>query len=195
MKDPESTTTVAETAAVVETAASSPVAAVTGALYRFCDLTLDQRRSLYESLKKKGVTETNYVVICQPRPGSTLEPPQVPVPFSGSVSVPATAAAVAATESPPKFRLVPSKDENNNINHMKFLCSKKEDIKVGQLLFILRKALGEKLDASSGLFLFVEKQNILVNGSQRVEDLYQKYKDEDGFLYLVFDAESTFGCC
>jgi len=44
----------------------------------------------------------------------------------------------------------------------------------------------------TSIFLFVNKTN-LPPSSQLLSNIYDKYKDEDGFLYIVYSGENTFG--
>ena len=46
--------------------------------------------------------------------------------------------------------------------------------------------------ASEGLVLFANGKHIL-KPSQRLEEVYVKYADEDGFLYLTYSEEQVFG--
>ncbi len=65
-----------------------------------------------------------------------------------------------------------------------------KDTTVGMFLYILRQRM--TLDASKALFLFCE--NTLPTTSQTFGNLWRQYSREDGFLYLVYAGESTFGC-
>ena len=74
------------------------------------------------------------------------------------------------------------------LDKKKYLVPK--DITMGQFIYVLRKKL--KLGPSIGIFLFFNN-NIMVNGSATILDSYIKYKDEDGFLYIKYSGENTFG--
>jgi GABA(A) receptor-associated protein len=63
------------------------------------------------------------------------------------------------------------------------------DLSFGQFLFVVRKRLSLKPDKA--LFMFVN--NILVASSELMVSVYNKYKDIDGFLYILYSGESTFG--
>ena len=63
------------------------------------------------------------------------------------------------------------------------------DLTVGQFIYVIRKRI--KLDASESLFIFVN--NVLPTTSQTLGQLYQDYKDADGFLYFAIQGQSTFG--
>ena len=63
------------------------------------------------------------------------------------------------------------------------------DLNLGQFAFVLRKRIS--IAPSEAIFLFCN--NLLVNNSQNLNDLYNKNKDEDGFLYIYVALENTFG--
>lgn len=48
-----------------------------------------------------------------------------------------------------------------------------------------------KLDAHQSLFYLI--RDTLVSPSDVMGTLYEKYKDDDGFLYIVYTTENTFG--
>ena len=64
------------------------------------------------------------------------------------------------------------------------------DLTMGQFVFIIRKRI--KLDASQGLYFYVNK-NSLMASSDIISNVYHNHKDEDGFLYIEYAGESTFG--
>lgn len=71
----------------------------------------------------------------------------------------------------------------------KLLCS--SDITMATLLVILRKRL-PKLKSHQALFLNVGGK--LVGSSELLVNIYEKHKDEeDGFLYVTYCPENTFG--
>lgn len=66
------------------------------------------------------------------------------------------------------------------------------DMTVGQFIYILRKRI--KLSEQEALYIFVDK--ILPMTSQPVSNIYNDYKkkeDFDGFLYISYCNENTFG--
>ena len=48
-----------------------------------------------------------------------------------------------------------------------------------------------KLNAEQSIFLFIN-DTLVVNGKM-MSDVYQEHKDEDGFLYVSYSAENSFG--
>lgn len=63
------------------------------------------------------------------------------------------------------------------------------DITTTQFLFIIRKRL--KLSSEKGIFLFVN--NIIAPSTHTMIDLYNEYKNDDGFLYMNYTEENVFG--
>ena len=65
------------------------------------------------------------------------------------------------------------------------------DITIAQfMLTAIRKNL--KLTAEKALFLFV-KDNIIPQTASQIKEVYDEHKDEDGFLYITYAGENTFG--
>lgn len=75
------------------------------------------------------------------------------------------------------------------IDRSKYLVP--SDLTMGQFLYVIRKRLS--LDPSLGLFLFIGNDGTLMNGAKLISECYNENKDEDGFLYLKYSGENTFG--
>ena len=75
-----------------------------------------------------------------------------------------------------------------NIKKNKFLVP--SSFTMGELMFSIRKQI--KLPSDKAMFIFVQK-NLMPN-SKMVSSVYEEYKDDDGFVYLTYCGESTFGC-
>lgn len=73
------------------------------------------------------------------------------------------------------------------IDKNKYLLPK--DLTMGQFLYVIRKRL--KLPSEKALFIFVD--NYIPSTSQMASDIYNRHKDPDGFLYLYYSCENTFG--
>lgn len=73
------------------------------------------------------------------------------------------------------------------IDRNKFLVP--DDMCFSQFLFIIRKRIDVK--ESEAIYLFVKDK--LVPATAQVKDIYSKHHDEDGFLYVFYAAEATFG--
>ena len=63
------------------------------------------------------------------------------------------------------------------------------DITVAQFMWIIRKRI--QLPSEKAIFLFVDKT--VPQSSLTMGQLYEKEKDEDGFLYVAYSGENTFG--
>ena len=63
------------------------------------------------------------------------------------------------------------------------------DLTVGQFIYIIRK----RLDVSPEKAIFIFIDNIIPPTSELISTVYEKYKDEDGFLYVTYSGENTFG--
>ena len=76
------------------------------------------------------------------------------------------------------------------VDKEKFLVP--EDLSVGQLIFVIRKRV--KLEPQVALFLMVGKNGKIMPASSKImSNLYNEFKDDDGFLYVTYTGESTFG--
>lgn len=73
------------------------------------------------------------------------------------------------------------------IDKRKFLVP--SDITVAQFMWIIRKRI--QLPSEKAIFLFVDKT--VPQSSLTMGQLYEKEKDEDGFLYVAYSGENTFG--
>lgn len=62
-------------------------------------------------------------------------------------------------------------------------------LNVGQFLGIIHKRI--KKSPESAILIFVK--DTLAPTSMKMNDLYNQYKDEDGFLYATICCENTFG--
>jgi GABA(A) receptor-associated protein len=62
-------------------------------------------------------------------------------------------------------------------------------ITVGQFVYTIRKRI--KLKPETALFLFIN--NTLVPNSALIINIYDEKCDNDGFLYVIYSSENTFG--
>jgi len=74
-----------------------------------------------------------------------------------------------------------------DIDKKKYLVPK--DLTVGQFMHVIRKRIN--MDASQALFIFING-NIPTN-SELLATCYDKYRNLDGFLYIIYDVENIFG--
>lgn len=63
------------------------------------------------------------------------------------------------------------------------------DLTVGQFVYVIRKRI--KLSAEKAIFIFVN--NVLPPTAALMSSIYDEHKDEDGFLYIAYSGENTFG--
>ncbi|XP_057463895.1 autophagy-related protein 8C-like [Actinidia eriantha] len=64
------------------------------------------------------------------------------------------------------------------------------DLSIGQFVYVVRKRI--KLGAEKAIFVFVK--NTLPPTAALMSAIYEENKDEDGFLYMTYSGENTFGC-
>lgn len=74
------------------------------------------------------------------------------------------------------------------IDKIKYLAP--ADLTIGQFQFVLRKRMS--LKPEQALFVFCGNKNNTTS-SEVLSSIYKKAKDEDGFLYVKYSGESTFG--
>jgi GABA(A) receptor-associated protein len=80
-------------------------------------------------------------------------------------------------------------NKNNPIlDRRKFLVP--NDIVGGQFNYVIRKRI--KFEPSKSIFLFVNRK-ILLESHKLMSQVYDQYKDIDGFLYISYSYENTFG--
>ena len=56
-------------------------------------------------------------------------------------------------------------------------------------MYVIRKRI--KITPEKALFIFCDGKVLQCN--QTIETLYDHNKDKDGFLYLIYSGEATFG--
>lgn len=79
------------------------------------------------------------------------------------------------------------KSDIPDIDKKKYLVP--SDLSVGQFVYVIRKRI--KLNPEKAIFIFVN--NALPPTSALMSQIYQEQKDEDGFLYVNYSGENTFG--
>jgi GABA(A) receptor-associated protein len=60
---------------------------------------------------------------------------------------------------------------------------------VGQFVYVIRKRI--KLSPEKAIFIFVN--NVLPPTAALMSSIYDEHKDDDGFLYIAYSGENTFG--
>jgi len=74
-----------------------------------------------------------------------------------------------------------------NLDKTKYLVPR--ELTVGQFMYVIRKRL--KLESSEALYIFANGH--IMSCSTLMSVAYDNYKDTDGFLYLKYSKENTFG--
>jgi GABA(A) receptor-associated protein len=96
------------------------------------------------------------------------------------------------TKYPDRLGIIVSKRENSqapDISKKKFLAP--SDITMHQLIYIFRKRIN--LKESQGVFFFINNTLLLSSSGTLIGEIYNKHKEKDGFLYITYDVENTFG--
>ena len=91
---------------------------------------------------------------------------------------------------PNRIPIIVTKSSNSNIlkiDKHKYLAP--ADLTMGQFVYVIRKRIN--LSAEKAIYLFCN--NVLPPTSAFLSSIYADHKDEDGFLYIVYAAENTFG--
>ncbi|VVB06410.1 unnamed protein product [Arabis nemorensis] len=79
------------------------------------------------------------------------------------------------------------KSEIPNIDKKKYLVP--ADLTVGQFVYVIRKRI--QLSAEKAIFIFVD--DVLPPTGAVMSTIYEDKKEEDGFLYITYSGENTFG--
>ena len=94
---------------------------------------------------------------------------------------------------PDRIPVIMEKINNNKkdsipvLDRVKFLVPL--DVSVNQFTYIIRKRI--EIGPEKAIFIFVN--NTLPPSSALIKELYETHKDEDGFLYMNYSGENTFG--
>ena len=96
------------------------------------------------------------------------------------------------TKYPNRIPVIVERAENCNeieiIDKKKYLVP--TDLTMGQFIYVIRKRL-KTITAEKALFVFVG--DIMPPTGENMAVLYENNKDEDGFLYITYSGENTFG--
>ena len=74
-----------------------------------------------------------------------------------------------------------------DIDKSKFLVQK--DMIINQFIYIIRKKIN--LKPNEAIFVTINNQMCISN--QSLSEIYDKHKNDDGFLYITYSSENTFG--
>ena len=103
-------------------------------------------------------------------------------------------AARIRSKYPDRIPVICEKQEKSkipDIDKKKYLVP--ADLTVGQFVYVIRRRI--KVDPNTNIFLFVNvgKNTILPPTASLMSSLYDEQKDLDGFLYITYTSENTFG--
>ena len=65
------------------------------------------------------------------------------------------------------------------------------DITTGQFTYIIRKRI--ELEPEKAIFLFAGEDYTIPPSSSLISEIYNNFKDEDGFLYLAYSTIESLG--
>ena len=91
---------------------------------------------------------------------------------------------------PERVPIIVEKSRRSNvpdIDKKKYLVP--YDLTVGQFVYVIRKRI--KMRPEEAIFVFVK--NVLPPTASTLSQVYDDYRDEDGFLYITYSSENTFG--
>jgi GABA(A) receptor-associated protein len=73
------------------------------------------------------------------------------------------------------------------IDKNKYLVN--NELTIGQFIYVIRKRM--QISSDKALFIFIN--GYIPPSSQCIGDIYCFHKDQDGFLYITYSFENTFG--
>ncbi|KAJ2743694.1 ubiquitin-like protein atg8 [Coemansia sp. BCRC 34301] len=79
------------------------------------------------------------------------------------------------------------KSDITTIDKKKYLVP--SDLTVGQFVYVIRKRI--KLSPEKAIFIFVNE--VLPPTAALMSAVYEEHQDPDGFLYITYSGENTFG--
>jgi len=91
---------------------------------------------------------------------------------------------------PDRIPVICEKDPRSDIppiDKRKFLIP--TDLTVGEFVYIIRKRIS--IPSDKAMFIFVN--NTLPPNPTRIGSVYEQHRDEDGFMYVMYSGENTFG--
>ncbi|CAF9914965.1 MAG: ubiquitin-like protein atg8 [Gomphillus americanus] len=74
-----------------------------------------------------------------------------------------------------------------NIDKKKYLVP--ADLTVGQFVWVIKKRI--KIAPETAVFIFID--DVMPPSAALMSSIYDEHKDEDGFLYITYSGENTFG--
>ena len=65
------------------------------------------------------------------------------------------------------------------------------DMTAAQFIYIIRKRL--RFQSTEALFLFAGDSGTIIAGDMKIMSFVTRHANDDGFLYIKYDLENTFG--
>ncbi|XP_053201182.1 gamma-aminobutyric acid receptor-associated protein-like 2, partial [Panonychus citri] len=91
---------------------------------------------------------------------------------------------------PDKIPIIAQKSPKSHLKDLdKYKLLIPYEVTVAQLMYLLRDRL--KLTQKESIYLFIDRT--LPQSSALIGELWYRHRDEDGFLYVMFSEENTFG--
>ena len=92
-----------------------------------------------------------------------------------------------------KLPLIVEKDHKcqglDDLSNPKFLMPR--TFMISEVQMIVRRKLNIKKE--QGLFMMVNDGKEMIKANETLEGVYDKYKDQDGFLYILYTQENIYG--
>ena len=91
---------------------------------------------------------------------------------------------------PDRIPIICEKNRRSNvgeIDKIKYLVPR--DLTCGQFIYVIKKRIQMHYENA----LFITISGIMPQTNTPIIDLYERYKDEDGFLYIMYSSENVFG--
>merc|ERR1719359_140270 len=97
---------------------------------------------------------------------------------------------------PDRIPVIVEKGQNvPDVDKQKFLVP--GDLTVGKFTNEIKKHLkadsAEAIDSVKAIYLFVNNKS-LTRASDKISAVYEQHRDADGFMYVIYHGESTYGC-
>ena len=81
-----------------------------------------------------------------------------------------------------------AKDDIPDVDRIKYLVP--NDLSVANFIYVIRKRI--KIGPEKSIYMFIG-DNIIPSYTQLLVQVYEEFKDNDGFLYINYAGENTFG--
>ena len=91
---------------------------------------------------------------------------------------------------PNKIPIICEKHHNSTLPHnekQKYLVD--PELTLGHFIYVIRKRI--KLDPNQAIYMFIK--GTIPSSNETIQSIYHNYIDDDGFLYMSYTNENTFG--